>query len=80
MGKGTQKVKKNRESRIENRTLVSLIRDRPDKVLEILDRHGVTFCAGCFLTLSSTIERAAAYHAVPDVERLLKDLEKAMLK
>jgi hypothetical protein len=48
------------------------------KVLAVLDKHGVTFCAGCFLTLFSPVERAAAYHAVPDRKKFLQDLEKAL--
>jgi len=55
-----------------------LIKDRQDKVLKVLDKHGVTFCAGCYLTLSSPVEKAAAYHAVPDTAKFLKDLEKAL--
>jgi hypothetical protein len=46
-------------------------------VLEVLDKHGVTFCAGCFITLFSSPEKAAAYHAVPDVKAFLRDLRAA---
>lgn len=46
-------------------------------VLEVLDKHGVTFCAGCFITLFSAPEKAAAYHAVPDVKKFLSDLQAA---
>lgn len=69
MGKGTEKLKRT--------PLAALIKSRP-QVLEVLHRHGVHFCAGCYLTLSSPPERAAAYHAVPDVGRFLKDLGKAI--
>ena len=58
-------------------TLAALIKKNPD-VLGVLDKHGVSFCAGCYLTLTSSVERAAAYHAVPDLKRFLKDLEKAL--
>lgn len=47
------------------------------KVLEVLDRHGVTFCAGCYLTLFSSPEKVAAYHAVPDVRLFLAELRAA---
>lgn len=47
------------------------------RVLEVLDKHGVTFCAGCYLTLFSSPEKAAVYHAVPDVKAFLADLRKA---
>lgn len=46
-------------------------------VLRVLDKHGVTFCAGCYLTLFSAPEKAAVYHAVPDVEAFLRDLARA---
>ncbi|MBI4052380.1 MAG: hypothetical protein HY400_07730 [Elusimicrobia bacterium] len=55
--------------------LVTLLQAHP-AVLEVLDKHGIHFCAGCYLTLSSPLDRAAAYHAVPDVARFLKDIEK----
>ena len=50
------------------------------RVLAVLDKHGITFCAGCYLTLMSPPERAAVYHAVPDVERFLSDLRRALRK
>lgn len=57
--------------------LVDLV-GRGHKVLAVLDKHGVTFCAGCYLTLSSPLERVAAYHAVPDHEAFLRDLRRAL--
>lgn len=48
------------------------------RVLDVLDRHGVSFCAGCFLTLTSPLEKVAAYHAVPDKVRFLSDLARAL--
>ncbi|MBI5631675.1 MAG: hypothetical protein HY921_12425 [Elusimicrobia bacterium] len=62
---------------LKKRTLGRLIKEHPE-VLAVLDRHGVSFCAGCFLTLFSSVERAAAYHAVSDRAAFLKDLEKAL--
>lgn len=59
------------------RSLVPLIRKSP-AVLEVLDRHGVHFCAGCYLTLASPLDRVAAYHAVPDLGRFLGDLAQAV--
>ncbi|NNN07372.1 MAG: hypothetical protein HKL90_15885 [Elusimicrobia bacterium] len=53
-----------------------LARDR-DRVLEVLRRHGVYFDAGTVVTLSSTPSKAAAYHAVPDTKKFLRDLLKA---
>lgn len=47
-------------------------------VLKVLDKHGISFCAGCYLTLFASPEKAAVYHAVPDVEAFLADLRKAL--
>lgn len=44
--------------------------------LEVFDRHGVVFCAGCFLTLFDPLEDVAGYHAVHDVAALLDDLNR----
>jgi hypothetical protein len=51
---------------------------RNAKVLKVLDEHSVVFCAGCYLTLMSSPERAAVYHAVPNPKKFLRDLEKAL--
>ncbi|MBI3552819.1 MAG: hypothetical protein HY077_09895 [Elusimicrobia bacterium] len=50
------------------------------RVLKVLDKHGITFCAGCYLTLFASPEKAAVYHAVPDVPKFLADLRKALRK
>ena len=50
------------------------------RVLKILDKHGITFCAGCYLTLFASPERAAVYHAVPHPKKFLKDLERLLKK
>jgi len=55
--------------------LGELIRKNP-KLLAVLDKHGVTFCAGCYLTLFSPPERVAAYHAVPNLKKFLGDLKR----
>lgn len=47
-------------------------------VLKVLDKHGISFCAGCYLTLFASPAKAAVYHAVPDVEAFLADLRKAL--
>jgi hypothetical protein len=52
--------------------------DGNKRVLEVLDKHGITFCAGCYLTLFAAPEKAAVYHAVPDVGRFLADLKRAL--
>lgn len=60
------------------RKLLPTLIQRHPKVLDVLHDHGVSFCAGCYLTLTSPIARVAAYHAVPDIERFLADLKKAL--
>ena len=56
--------------------LATLLRKHP-KLLKVLHEHGIHFCAGCFLTLSSAPERAAAYHGVPDIPRFMKAVRRA---
>lgn len=48
------------------------------RVLAVLRRHGVHFCAGCYITLFSSPQKAASYHAVPDVDAFLRDLRAAL--
>jgi len=57
--------------------LATLIAKHPRLVL-LLHEHGINFCAGCYLTLSSDPERAAAYHGVPDVARFLRELDRVV--
>lgn len=64
------KIKKN---------LGALIKENP-KILRVLDKHGVHFCAGCYLTLSSPLEKVAAYHAVPDRKKFIRDIERALAR
>jgi len=58
-------------------TLLSVIKRNPN-VLAVLHDHGVHFCSGCFLTLSAPLAKAAAWHAVPDLDLFLKDMERAL--
>ncbi|MBI4387157.1 MAG: hypothetical protein HY551_07230 [Elusimicrobia bacterium] len=46
--------------------MATLLRKHP-RLLRVLHEYGVNFCAGCYLTLSATPEKAAAYHGVPDI-------------
>jgi len=59
------------------RTLAGLLPGNP-RVLKVLQKHGVHFCPGCLLTLTSPLEKVAAYHAVPDIDAFLKDLRRAL--
>ncbi len=62
---------------LAGKKLIDLI-GRNRKVLDVLDRHGVTFCAGCYLTLNSPLKTVAGYHAVPDKRKFLDDLGRAL--
>lgn len=53
--------------------LATLLKRQP-RLVRVLDRHGVHVCAGCLLTLTSPVDRAAAYHGVPDVPAFLAAL------
>lgn len=72
-----KRAQKRAKDDLEGRPLGLLIK-RNKKVLKILDRHGVTFCAGCYLTLFSPPKKAAAYHAVGDLKAFLADLRRAL--
>jgi hypothetical protein len=61
-------------------TLYEILKENEHAVLPVLEKHGVYFDAGTFITLSSSPEKAAAYHAVPDLKAFLRDLEKALKK
>ena len=61
---------------VERMTVAELIARYPS-TLEVFDRHGVHFCAGCYLTLTEDLKKVAGFHAVPDLERLVEDLKKA---
>jgi iron-sulfur cluster repair protein YtfE (RIC family) len=71
--------KRKRKAKLENRKLYHLIRQYP-QILPILDRYGISFCAGCYLTLTKTPKEAAAFHAAPDAEKFLRDLSRVILK
>jgi len=55
-------------------SLFELLKKDQARVMAVLSRHGVYFDAGTFVTLSAPLEKVAAYHAVPDKKRFLKEL------
>jgi hypothetical protein len=55
-------------------SLFELLKKDQARVLAVLSRHGVYVDAGTFITLSAPLEKVAAYHAVPDKKRFLKEL------
>jgi hypothetical protein len=54
--------------------LIDLLLKDPARVLRALHAHGVYFDAGTYLTMIATPEKVAAYHAVPDKKKFLRDL------
>ena len=54
--------------------LFDLLKKDQDRVLAVLSRHGVYFDAGTYITLAATLEKVAAYHAVPDKKKFLAEL------
>ena len=61
-------------ARRKSPSLFELLRKDRARVLAVLSRHGVYFDAGTFITLSAPLEKVAAYHAVPDKKKFLRDL------
>jgi hypothetical protein len=55
-------------------TLLDLLKKDQRRVMRILDRHGVYFDPGTFITLTAPLEKAAAYHAVADKKRFVDEL------
>ena len=70
---------KKRKNKLESVLLGKFLKENPS-ILQVLDRHGVHFCAGCFITLFSPLKKVAAYHAVPDLDKFLDDLRKTLLR
>jgi hypothetical protein len=64
----------------KHKTVLGALIEGNRDVLAVLDKHGISFCAGCYLTLFAAPEKAAVYHAVPDVDAFLKDLAGALKK
>lgn len=60
----------------DTRILADYLRGSP-RVAAVLHKHGVQVCSGCVITLLSTPEKAAAYHAVPDPAAFARDLRRA---
>lgn len=55
-------------------TLLDLLRKDQARVLSVLHKHGVYFDTGTYITLIATLDKVAAYHAVPNKKKFLSDL------
>lgn len=54
--------------------LLDLLKKDQSRVLRVLEKHGVFFDAGTYITLTAPLEKAAAYHAVLDKKKFVRDL------
>lgn len=55
-------------------TLLELLRKDQTRVMSVLHKHGVYFDAGTYITLIATLDKVAAYHAVPNRKKFFADL------
>lgn len=55
-------------------TLLELLRKDQARVMSVLHKHGVYFDAGTYITLIATLDKVAAYHAVPNRKKFFADL------
>ncbi|MBI5597744.1 MAG: hypothetical protein HY928_16780 [Elusimicrobia bacterium] len=69
--------RKHRALRRREPLLGDILRESPEAAA-VLAKHGVQVCSGCLVTLNSTPEKAAAYHAVPDPKAFARDLKRAV--
>ncbi len=55
-------------------TLIELLRKDQARVMSVLHHHGVYFDAGTYITMIATLDKVAAYHAVPNRKKFFADL------
>ena len=54
--------------------LLDLLKKDQARVMSVLHKHGVYFDAGTFITMMATLDKVAAYHAVPNRKKFLAEL------
>jgi hybrid cluster-associated redox disulfide protein len=64
-------------SRITKQMTVGEVMRRYPQLYEVFEEHGLTFCAGCYVALSGSIEQGAGYNAIRHVDELVQDLNNA---
>ena len=69
-------MRRKHKAKPDGRVLGDYLKDHPGAAA-VLHKHGVNVCSGCFITLFSSPEKAAAYHAVPDPAAFARDLRRA---
>jgi len=67
-------------SEITKKMTVGEVVHRFPETIEVFEHHELTFCAGCYVTLFSEIEKAAGYAAIQDVDQLIDDLKALVAK
>ena len=55
-------------------TLLALLKKDQARVMSVLHKHGVYFDAGTYITLIASLDKVAAYHAVPNKKKFFADL------
>ena len=54
--------------------LLELLRKDQARVMSVLHKHGVYFDAGTYITMTATLDKVAAYHAVPNRKKFFAEL------
>ena len=54
--------------------LFDLLKKDPARVMSVLHKHGVYFDAGTYITMAATLDKVAAYHAVPNKKKFIADI------
>lgn len=54
--------------------LLDLLRKDQARVMSVLHKHGVYFDAGTYITMTATLDKVAAYHAVPNRKKFFAEL------
>ena len=55
-------------------TLLELLKKDQARVMSVLHHHGVYFDAGTYITMIATLDKVAAYHAVPNKKKFFSDI------
>ena len=55
-------------------SLLELLKKDQARVMSVLHKHGVYFDAGTYITLIASLDKVAAYHAVPNKKKFFADL------
>ena len=65
---------KRKHGRVKHPVLIDLLRKDTARVMSVLHKHGVYFDAGTYITMTATLDKVAAYHAVPNKKKFIADL------